>query len=137
MFHPRQRRIVLWLGCLAWAHAAQAQTTPGPPCRVPAFKAATSALGADAEMHVVNTGRPCVINTFGIPAERRNPAYEGTIVKAPQSGQAEFIAPRTVYTPNPGFEGEDYFEYTANARDMNGGALYFKVRVKVFVKAPG
>ena len=105
-------------------------------CRVPAFRGAASPQGADAEMHIVNNGRACAISNFGMFTERQNPAFSGQITRAPTTGTAEFKPPRAVYTPKPGFEGEDYFEYEATAKGSNESALLFRVRVKVYVKAP-
>jgi len=87
-------------------------------------------------MHIVNTGRACAISNYGNFTERQNPAFSGQITRAPSSGFAEFNPPRAVYTPKPGFSGEDYFEYEANAKGTNESSLLFRVRVKVYVKAP-
>jgi hypothetical protein len=91
---------------------------------------------ANVEMHIINVGQACFITNYGLPRERRNPASAGSITKQPLYGTAEFVAPRATYTPKPGFEGEDYFEYEANALGLNDKPLFFRVRVKVFVKAP-
>lgn len=115
--------------------SAQAQPEQ-QTCRVPAFRGAASPQGADAEMHIVNTGRACAISNFGNFTERQNPAFSGQITRAPSSGLAEFNPPRAVYTPKPGFSGQDYFEYEANAKGTNESSLLLRVRVKVYVKAP-
>ena len=62
-------------------------------------------------------------------------AYAGSITKPPQTGTAQFVPPRALYTPGAGFEGEDAFEYEATALGPAGNALRLRVRVKVFVKA--
>jgi hypothetical protein len=127
--------LLVALAALVPASAAWAQAAP-PACRVPVFRGATLPAGADAEMHVVNTGQPCTIANWGMFTERQNPAYAGEITRAPANGMAEFKSPRAAYTPKPGFAGEDYFEYQANAKGQSENALLFRVRVKVFVLAP-
>jgi hypothetical protein len=124
--------VILGALLLGLAHAQPEQQA----CRVPAFRGAASPQGADAEMHIVNTGRACAISNYGMFTERQNPAFSGQITRAPTTGTAEFKPPRAVYTPEPGFEGEDYFEYEATAKGSNESALLFRVRVKVYVKAP-
>ena len=121
-------------GVLLPAGAALAQATPAT-CSVPAFRGATTPQGADAEMHIINTGQPCTIINYGMFAEKRNPAYAGAITKAPTAGDAAFKPPRAVYTPKPGYVGDDYFEYEANAKGPSENVLLFRVRVKVSVKA--
>jgi Bacterial Ig domain len=130
-----QLTLAVLLAAPLHAGSVWAQAAPST-CRVPAFRGAVQPAGADAEMHVVNTGQPCTIANWGVFTERQNPAFAGEITRAPASGTAEFKPPRAVYTPAPGFAGEDYFEYQANAKGPSENALLFRVRVKVFVKAP-
>jgi hypothetical protein len=132
---PHASSFAALIFALAPLGAALAQSEQ-PACRVPSFRGATSPQGADAEMYVVNTGRPCTIINFGMLTERQNPAYLGRITRPPSIGTAEFKPPRAVYTPKPGYEGDDYFEYEANAKGPSENALLFRVRVKVFVKLP-
>jgi Bacterial Ig domain len=127
--------LAVWMVAPLHAGSAWAQTAPST-CRVPVFRGAVLPAGADAEMHVVNTGQPCTIANWGMFTERQNPAFAGEITRAPANGTAEFKPPRAMYTPNPGFAGEDYFEYQANAKGPSENALLFRVRVKVFVLAP-
>lgn len=105
-------------------------------CRVPAFRGAASPQGADAEMHVVNTGRPCSIANFGMAGERQSPAFGGQITRAPSNGTATFQPPRAHYVPKAEYSGEDYFEYEANAKGNGENTVILRVRVKVFVKLP-
>jgi len=87
-------------------------------------------------MHVVNSGAACAITTFGIPAERRNPAESGAITSDPLHGSAEFNAPQARYTPTPGFVGDDEFAFEAIAKGNNvSQPVRLKVRVLVHVRA--
>lgn len=126
---------VLTLAALMAANASLAQSN-SDGCRVLPFRGATSPQGAQAQMHVINTGQPCAIANFGVPGEGRNPAHSGAVTRPPSGGVAEVKAHRAVYTPTPGFEGEDYFEYEAYALGPSGNSLLLRVRVKVSVKAP-
>ena len=87
-------------------------------------------------MRVVNTGSPCLITSYGVPAERRNPADSGRITREPAHGKAEFVAPHARYTPARGYHGEDTFEYEAWAHGASVQQLRLKVQVKVLVVAP-
>jgi hypothetical protein len=107
-----------------------------PRCRVEPFQGATLPQGTVARLHVVNTGSPCAIVNYGVPAERSNPADSGAITKQPAHGKAEFAAPQATYTPEPGFVGQDEFAYEALARGKSAQQVRLKVRVKVLVVAP-
>lgn len=133
------RRLCVAAGLLALSGGALAQAAPAAPadhpalpaaCRVPGFRGAASPQGADAQMHIVNTGQPCAIPNYGFPAEQRNPAYAGVITKLPVAGKVEFVPPRAIYTPAAGFAGEDQFEYEASAEGLSRP---LRVRVRVFV----
>ena len=132
---PQPSALALLLIGLLPFDTAQAKSEQ-PVCRVLPFRGATSPQGADAEMHVVNTGQPCSITNFGVPSARQNPADSGRITSPPSVGVAEFKPPRAVYLPKAGFDGEDYFEYEATAKGPSDNPLLIRVRVKVTVKAP-
>jgi Bacterial Ig domain len=121
------------LGLLAWPPWAAGQDQT---CKVPAFRGATLPKGADAVMHVVNTGRECGIRNFGQASDVNSLASSGSITKPPQNGTARFEPPSALYTPNPGFAGEDYFEYQAHAKGPQDKPVVLTVRVKVTVTAP-
>jgi hypothetical protein len=126
---------VLMLFAIAYlAIAAHAQTKR--PCRVEPFQGATLPQGAVAQMTVVNTGASCSITNYGVPTDRGNPAYSGTIASAPAHGAASFASPQATYTPEPGFAGDDDFAYEAIAKGNIGQQLRLRVRVKVKVVAP-
>lgn len=105
-------------------------------CRVEPFSGATMPQGADTTMRLANTGKTCTIINFGVGADRSNPAQSGTITKPPAHGKAEFKPPRAAYTPEPGYVGEDAFEYEAYARGQSNQPVRLLVRVKVTVTAP-
>ena len=105
-------------------------------CKVPVFRGAAQPQGGEAEMHVVNNGRSCGIRNFGNYPDTESLAYSGSITLPPKNGAAKFEPPRALYTPAPGFVGEDYFEYQANAKGPHGNPVFLKVRVKVSVTAP-
>jgi len=107
-----------------------------PVCHVEPFRGATLPQGTVARMHVVNTGKPCLIANHGVPEERRNPSDSGKITKQPTHGKAEFVAPHAKYTPEPGHVGEDEFNYEAFARGKGEQQVRLKVQVKVVVVAP-
>jgi hypothetical protein len=69
-----------------------------------------------ATMYVLNDGRPCGLTTYGLPAERRNPATDGLITQPPKHGKAELIGGRVQYTPDAGYVGEDACSYGAPTR---------------------
>ena len=50
------------------------------------------------------------------------------------SRTAEFVAPQARYTPEPGYVGEDTFEFEAFARGRNDQPMRLKVRVVVQVR---
>lgn len=113
--------------------AARAQSSD---CRVEPFSGATMPQGADATMRLVNTGKTCTIINFGVGADRSHPAQSGNITKPPAHGKAEFKPPRAAYTPEPGYVGDDAFEYEAFARGQTNQPVRLLVRVKVTVTAP-
>ena len=117
---------------LAIAASAQADR----PCRIEPFQGATSPQGAVAQMTVTNTGTSCSIPNYGVPADRQNPAYAGSITSAPTHGTASFAPPQAMYTPEPGFAGDDEFAYAAMAKGSIGQQLSLRVRVRVKVVAP-
>ena len=78
----------------------------------------------------------CSITNYGDPGGRTNPAESGSITKQPTHGKADFVAPRAAYTPEPGYVGEDEFEYAAIARGRLDQYVRLKVQVKVSVVAP-
>jgi hypothetical protein len=84
---------------------------------------------------MVNDGKPCSLQNYGIPEERGNPASRGTITLPPSNGEAVFSGPSAVYTPRPGFAGQDEFSYEAEALSRTGTPLKLKVRVLVTVSA--
>jgi Bacterial Ig domain len=122
----------LTVALLAWPPAL-AQSSA---CRVEPFQGATLPQGAVAHMHVKNTGAACVLITYGIPSERRNPTESGAITSQPSHGSATFSAPQARYTPSPGFAGNDEFAFEASARGNNGQPVRIRVRVVVHVGAP-
>lgn len=87
-------------------------------------------------MHVVNNGRSCGIRNFGHYPDTASLAHAGSIITPPRHGTAKFEPPRALYTPAPGFVGEDYFEYQANAKGPQDQPVLLKVKVKVSVTAP-
>jgi len=127
----------------ALACGAALPTAPGwpaaraapPDCRIAPFAGATLPQGAVATMRVVGDGGPCRIDNFGIPSDRRNPAESGSITTAPAHGKAEFAAPAALYTPEPGYVGDDAFAYEAYAKGNVDQRVRLKVRVQVTVFA--
>ena len=87
-------------------------------------------------MTVAGGGASCAITNYGVPADKRNPAYSGAITVAPSHGAAVFDAPRAKYTPAPGYVGEDEFAYEAIAKGNVDQEVRLRVRVKVKVAAP-
>jgi hypothetical protein len=87
-------------------------------------------------MHVANTGSPCAIANYGIPAELANPADSGSITKQPVHGKSEFVAPYAKYVPEPGYVGDDEFAYEAFARGRKDQQFRLKVHVKVSIVTP-
>jgi hypothetical protein len=125
---------ILWMwGVILGATEAKAQEST---CIVPVFRGAAQPQGAEAEMRVVNNGRACGIRTFGNYPDTASLAHSGSIVAPPKNGKAKFEPPRALYTPAPGFVGDDYFEFQANANGPQGNPVYLRVRVKVSVAAP-
>ena len=104
-------------------------------CYVPVFRGAALPQGGDAEMHMTNNGRACGIRNFGHYPDNTSLAFSGSITTPPKNGIAKFDSPRALYTPNPGFIGEDYFEYQANAKGPQDNPVLLRVRVKVTVTA--
>ena len=84
---------------------------------------------------IVNNGRACGIRNFGHYPDSATLAFSGSITSAPKNGTAKFEPPRALYTPNPGFVGEDFFEYQANAKGPQDNPVLLKVRVRVTVTA--
>ncbi len=122
---------------VAAALALPAATALGQArCRVEPFNGASQPTGAVAQMSVVNDVKYCAITNFGIPGERRNPADSGTVLVAPSHGKAVFVAPQVQYTPEPGYVGEDEFQYEAWARGNINQQIRMLVTVKVTVRAP-
>jgi hypothetical protein len=105
-------------------------------CQVEPFRGATSPEGAVARVSMVNDGKPCMLQNYGIPAERGHPASSGQITAPPRSGSAVFVPPAASYTPHAGFVGQDEFRYEAQALGRNGSPLTLRVRVVVSVEAP-
>ena len=105
-------------------------------CNVEPFQGATAPQGAVARMQVTRSAGACSIINYGLPAQRGNPAATGSITKQPAHGRAVFVAPQAQYTPEPGYVGEDEFEYTAFARGRQDQQVRLRVRVKVSVVAP-
>ena len=87
-------------------------------------------------MEVVNTGAACSVSNYGMPAERAQPAYSGSVTSPPAHGSAAFVAPQIRYTPAAGYAGDDEFSYEAFAKGAVGQQLRLKVRVQVRVLAP-
>ena len=106
-----------------------------PVCKVPAFRGAALPQGGDAEMQVVNNGRACGIRNFGHFPDTASLAHAGRITAPPKNGVARFEPPRALYTPAPGYVGEDYFEYEANAKGVQDQPVFLRVRVRVIVHA--
>jgi hypothetical protein len=84
-------------------------------------------------MRVVNDGQPCSITLYGVPAERRNAATDGTIVRAPKHGKAEFVGASLQYTPDPEYVGDDEFSAQAWATGDSRARVLLKVHMKVLV----
>ena len=123
----------LWIVLVATPPTTLAQASA---CRIEPFQGATLPQGTVARMRVVNTGAACVIENWGVPADRAYPAESGSITQAAAHGKAEFLAPQARYTPVPGYVGEDTFEYEAFARGRVNQQVRLKVQVKVLVVAP-
>jgi hypothetical protein len=104
-----------------------------PRCIVPPFSGAAQPQGATAVMRVVNDGKACGVSHFGVPSERRNPAESGKIIQRAAHGTLQFVAPRFLYTPEPGFTGEDEFTYEARAKNNQDQPVTLKVKMKVTV----
>lgn len=117
---------------LAVAANAQASKT----CHIGPFRGAASAQGAVAQMTVTNTGASCSITNYGVSSDRQQPAFSGSITSAPAHGTASFASPQAMYTPEPGFAGDDDFSYEALAKGNSGQPVTLRVRVKVKVVAP-
>ncbi len=122
--------------CLIAANVGDSAFAQSRDCRVEPFSGATMPQGADTTMRLTNTGKACTIINFGVGADRSNPAQSGNITKPPAHGKAEFKPPRAAYTPEPGYAGEDAFEYEAFARGQSNQPVRLLVRVKVSVTAP-
>ena len=129
----RTHVVLALLTVASLATAANAQTKTA--CRVQPFQGATLPQGAVAQMTVANTGASCSITNYGVPTDRRNPAYSGSITSPPAHGNASFAAPQATYTPEPGFAGDDEFAYEAIAKGNIDQQLRLRVQVKVKVVA--
>ncbi len=116
----------------AWVANAMADDSK---CSVPVFRGAALAQGGEAEMRVVNNGQACGIRNFGSFPNPNSLAHAGEITVPAKNGQARFVAPRAVYTPLPGFAGEDSFEYSATATGPTGNLVALRVKVRVVVVA--
>jgi hypothetical protein len=112
--------------------AASAQTQE-PRCLVPPFSGAAQPQGATAQMRVINDGKACGISHFGVPSERRNPAETAKVTRAASHGTVQFMAPRVLYTPQPGFVGEDEFAYETHAKNNQDQPVVLRVKMKVIV----
>jgi hypothetical protein len=113
-----------------------AATVQAAECQVEPFQGAMSSQGAVAHMRTANTARSCAITVYGVPSERANAADSGRITKQPRHGKAEFVAPQAKYRPEPGYVGDDEFEFEAFARSASERQVRLKVRVQVQVVAP-
>ena len=82
---------------------------------------------------VFGAGTACSIKNYGVPFFRLGAATSGSITTKPSHGSAEFIAPEAMYKPEPGYFGNDEFEYEALARGIFGQPVRLKVRVKVLM----
>lgn len=127
----RGRNLLVLGSAVCALHAAVAQESM---CRVPVFRGAAQPQGGEAEMHVVNNGRACGIRNFGHYPDTATLAYAGSVTVPPKNGVAKFEPPRALYTPNPGFTGEDQFEYQANAKGPQDNPVMLKVKVRVLVR---
>lgn len=114
---------------LAMTSTAQTRAT----CRVEPFQGATLPQGAVAHMTILAAGKSCSITNYGVPIDRKNPAYSGSITTAPSHGAASFTAPDVTYTPKPGFTGDDEFAYEAIAKGNIEQQVHLRVRVQVKV----
>ncbi|RYF68925.1 MAG: hypothetical protein EOO22_16975 [Comamonadaceae bacterium] len=123
--------IAVWIASLAASTLAAEKS-----CHVEPFQGASLPQGAVARMVVKGAGKPCSIPNFGVPSTQENPSYGGAITKPPGHGRAEFLAPQAIYTPEPGYTGEDDFEYEAFVKGRVGQQLRLKVKVLVSVSAP-
>jgi hypothetical protein len=102
-------------------------------CVVPPFSGAAQPQGAVAQMRVINDGKACGVSHFGVPSERRNPAESGKVIQPAAHGSLQFVPPRILYTPAPGFTGEDEFAYEARAKNSREEPVTLKVKMKVVV----
>src|SRR5258707_6108051 len=119
-FLSREDDMPATLGVL-FAVAFALGQSPAPPispaapplarCFLLPFRSPARPEGAEVTMIVVSDGRPCAIPSWGIPAQRRNPATAATISVAPRHGQAAFISPRMEYTADPGYARVDEVAY--------------------------
>ncbi|MGL4574524.1 MAG: Ig-like domain-containing protein [Burkholderiaceae bacterium] len=109
---------------------AQAQD---PRCVVPPFSGASQPTGAVAQMRVINDGKACGVSHFGVPSEKRNPAEAAKVLHPAAHGKVQFVPPRVLYTPEPGFVGEDEFAYEARAKNNQDQPVVLKVKMKVIV----
>lgn len=105
------------------------------PCTVAPFSGASTGRGAVANVQMHNTGATCQFANFGVPETKSNPATSGTILVGPRNGTAAFKAPDVLYTPRPGFVGEDEFEYEAHALSRSSKPMRLLVKVRVVVQA--
>ena len=132
MHRPALICVAVLVSCLhAIASIAQPRT-----CEISPFRGAAQPGGAVGSMAVVNNGQPCGLTNYGVPAEGRNPGYDGRITLQARHGKAEIIEARVQYTPDPGYMGEDEFAYQMSARANSGTRILLKVRFKVKVAAP-
>jgi len=104
-------------------------------CQVTPYRGATRPQGAVATVTMVNRGSPCLLPNYGLPSERANPATSGRITRPPRNSKASFSPPSASYLPDPGFVGDDEFEYEAWAVGASGQQLRHLVTVKVKVGA--
>ncbi|VTU45121.1 hypothetical protein SRS16P2_00012 (plasmid) [Variovorax sp. SRS16] len=127
---PRYAAITLLVAAAA-SPPAFAQKT----CRIDSLRGATLPQGTSTKMHVVNDGSACVMANYGEAADKTGPADSGSITRQPTHGKAEFVPPEARYTPEPGYVGDDEFEYEAFARARTQQDR-LKLHVNVVVTAP-
>lgn len=138
VMHPNGLRTLPYPTLIAPLASVAVNSSPAQQtaCRIELFHGATLPQGAVARIRVINNGGTCSIANYGVPADHTHPADSGSITTKPSRGSAEFVAPHARYTPEPGYIGQDDFEYEAFAKGGADRQLRLKVRVKVLVLAP-
>ncbi|WP_213959445.1 Ig-like domain-containing protein [Variovorax sp. dw_954] len=128
--HPQAyAAVVLLLIMTTWPAFAQ------KTCQIDSFRGATLPQGTSTKMHVINNGSACVMANYGEAADKTGAADSGSITKQPMHGKAEFVPPEARYTPEPGYVGDDEFDYEAFARSRTQ-QVRLKLHVNVVVTAP-